>query len=98
MDFCTSILCLPHQTYLVTTWANVGVMENNGVEAIVNVMPVASKNFEWSTSVNFSTNTNKLVSLSNDEYKTTNPFFNTGGTGEPIQTYTHQGKSWQRYW
>ena len=73
-----------------TTWANVGVMENRGFEAIINFVPVAKKNFEWSSSINFSTNTNKLASLSNDEYKTTSPFFNTGYTGEPIQTYTHR--------
>lgn len=73
-----------------TTWANVGVMENKGIEAIVNVIPVISKNFEWSSSVNFSTNSNKLASLSNQEYKTTTPYFNTGYTGEPIQTYTHR--------
>lgn len=73
-----------------TTWANAGVMKNKGVEAIVNVIPVTGKDFEWSTSVNFSTNTNKLASLSNEDYKTTNPFFNTGGTGDPIQTYTHR--------
>ncbi|MEO5893428.1 MAG: SusC/RagA family TonB-linked outer membrane protein [Ferruginibacter sp.] len=73
-----------------TTWANVGVMKNRGIEAIINVIPVTSKDFEWSSSVNFSTNTNKLVSLSNDDYKTTNPFFNTGYTSDPIQTYTHR--------
>lgn len=73
-----------------TTWANVGVMENKGVEAIINVIPVISKNFEWSSSINFSTNSNKLISLSNQEYKTTTPYFNTGYTGEPIQTYTHR--------
>ncbi len=73
-----------------TTWANVGVMENKGAEAIINVIPVTSRDFEWMSSLNFSTNSNKLVSLSNQEYKTTNPFFNTGYTGEPIQTYTHR--------
>lgn len=73
-----------------TTWANVGVMENKGIEAIVNIIPVTTKDFDWSSSVNFSTNANKLVSLSNQDYKTTNDFFNVGGTGEPIQTYTHR--------
>ena len=33
---------------------------------------------------------NKLVSLSNDLYKTTTNYFNTGYTGDPIQTYTHR--------
>ena len=73
-----------------STWANVGVMKNEGVEALVNFTPFTSKNFEWSSSVNFSTNSNKLVSLSNQDYKTTTPYFNTGYTGEPIQTYTHR--------
>lgn len=73
-----------------TTWANVGVMKNTGLEVLVNFTPVTTKNFEWSSSVNFSTNNNKLVSLSNDLYKTTTNYFNTGYTGEPIQTYTHR--------
>lgn len=75
-----------------TTTANVGVMKNQGVEVLVNVIPITKKDFEWSTSVNFSTNTNKLVSLSNEDYKTTNDYFVTGYTGEPIQTYTHRVK------
>ncbi|WP_218124139.1 SusC/RagA family TonB-linked outer membrane protein [Chitinophaga filiformis] len=72
-----------------TTRANVGKMENKGLEVLVNFIPVKTKNFEWTSSVNFSTNTNKLVSLSNNLYKTTNNYFTTGGTGEPIQTFTH---------
>ena len=75
-----------------TTWANVGVMENKGIEAILNLVPVSKKDFEWSSTVIFSTNANKLVSLSNQDYKTTNDFFNVGATGEPIQTYTHRVK------
>lgn len=75
-----------------TTWANVGVMKNEGIEASVTGIPVSTKNFEWTTNVNFSTNSNKLVSLSNDIYKTTNDYFNTGYTGDPIQTYTHRVK------
>ncbi|MBK8884516.1 MAG: hypothetical protein IPN67_19820 [Bacteroidales bacterium] len=39
---------------------------------------------------NLLTNTNKLVSLSNDLYQTTNPWFNAGYTGSPISTYTHR--------
>ena len=72
-----------------STRANVGKMENKGLEVIVNFIPVKTRDFEWSSSVNFSTNTNKLVSLSNNLYKATNNYFTTGGTGEPIQTFTH---------
>lgn len=74
---------------VTTTRANVGTMRNHGLEAIVNVAPVRRPDFEWTTSVLFSTNTNKLKSLSNELYQTTNNYFTTGGTGEPIQTFTH---------
>ena len=71
------------------TWANVGKMENKGLEIMLNGAPVKSKNFVWSTSVNFSTNTNKLISLSNELYQTTSPYFEAGFAGIPIQTFTH---------
>lgn len=71
-----------------TTTANVGVMENKGLEVQLNLVPVQTKDFTWNSTFNFSTNKNKLVSLSNDLYQSTTDFFNTGDTGEPIQTYT----------
>ncbi len=64
-------------------------MENEGVEAILNIIPIQTKDFQWTTSFNFSTNSNKLVSLSNEQYQATQDYFTTGGTGEPIQTFTH---------
>ncbi len=75
---------------VTTTRANVGKMENKGVEALLNIVAVRKKDFEWMTSLNFSTNSNKLVSLSNDLYQATQEYFTTGGTGEPIQTFTHR--------
>jgi TonB-dependent starch-binding outer membrane protein SusC len=72
-----------------STRANVGTMENKGVEIMLNIIPVKTRDFEWVTSFNFSTNTNKLVNLSNDLYKATSDYFTTGGTGEPIQTFTN---------
>ncbi|WP_258861645.1 SusC/RagA family TonB-linked outer membrane protein [Marinilabilia salmonicolor] len=73
-----------------TTTANVGVMSNKGLEFLVNAIPVRNSDIEWSTTVSFSTNTNKLKSLSNELYQTEKDYFTTGGTGEPIQTYTHR--------
>jgi len=72
-----------------STRANVGKMQNKGIEVIVNYTPVQTRTFSWTTSVNFSTNSNKLASLSNDLYKLNTNYFTTGGTGEPIQTFTH---------
>jgi hypothetical protein len=73
-----------------TTTANVGVMKNKGIEILLGFIPVRSQKVEWNSTVTFSTNSNELVSLSNDLYETTNPWFNAGWTGSPVQTYTHR--------
>jgi len=71
------------------TRANVGTMENRGVEVMLNIRPISRKNLQWTTSFNFSANTNKLISLSNDLYKTTTDYFTTGFAGIPVQTFTN---------
>ncbi|WP_405324899.1 SusC/RagA family TonB-linked outer membrane protein [Leeuwenhoekiella sp. LLG6367-2.1] len=72
-----------------TTRANVGKMKNEGLEVALNFVPVQNQNFEWTSNMNFSTNTNKLISLSNDLYQSTNDYFTAGYTGPPVQTFTH---------
>lgn len=73
-----------------STTANVGVMTNKGLEVLLNAVPVKVNNLEWKSTISFSTNKNKLKSLSNELYQTDRDYFTTGGTGEPIQTYTHR--------
>ncbi len=68
--------------------ANVGSIENKGLEVQLNVTPVQTPKFSWTSTFNFSTNQNRLLSLTNDLYTLTTNYFNTGYTGEPIQTYT----------
>jgi hypothetical protein len=63
-------------------------MENKGVEIAINVTPIKKKNFQWVSGVTFSTNSNKLITLSNDLYQAAVPYFTTGGTADPIQTFT----------
>ncbi len=72
--------------------ANVGSIRNTGVEVLLNFNAIQKKDLQWLTSVNFSTNTNTLVSLSNDQFKTTNDYFDAGATGAPIQQSTHRVK------
>ena len=72
--------------------ANVARIKNQGFEALINVIPVKTSNFTWNAGFTFSTNKNKLVSLSNDKFQTTNDFFYAGYTGEPIQIVTHRIK------
>ena len=70
--------------------ANVAVIENSGFEALLNLTPVETENFTWNTNITYSTNKNKLASLSNDQFQTTNDWFDAGYTGEPIQINTHR--------
>jgi TonB-linked SusC/RagA family outer membrane protein len=82
----------PYQYGTIT--ANVGQIRNKGVEALLNAVPVRLKNFEWNTNISFSTNTNRLVSISNDQFQMATDYFypSDGHTGEPIQAYTHRVK------
>ncbi|WP_257666311.1 SusC/RagA family TonB-linked outer membrane protein [Parapedobacter tibetensis] len=72
-----------------STRANVGIMENTGLEVELSMIPVRKSDFTWTTQLLFSTNSNKLVSLSNDLYQLETNYFTAGGTGVPIQTHTH---------
>ena len=69
---------------------NAGEMQNSGFEALVSVRAVETKTVQWTTNVTFSTNKNKLVNLSNEQFNVTREFFDAGHTGEPIQVSTHR--------
>jgi TonB-linked SusC/RagA family outer membrane protein len=70
--------------------ANVGTMRNNGVEAQVAYDVFRGHDLRWTTSANWSRNTNQLVTLSNQTFQPQTDCFYTGGTGEPIQQSTHR--------
>lgn len=70
--------------------ANVAEIKNSGLEFLLNLTPVQTEDVQWTANLTYSTNTNKIVSLSNDEFQLTNDFFDTGYTGEPIQISTHR--------
>ena len=71
------------------TLANVGVMKNNGLEIAINATPVRTKDLQWDMTFTASTNSNKLVSLSNDLYETDNYQYN-GGFGDISSARTHR--------
>jgi len=71
------------------TLANVGTLENKGLEVSVNFVPVSKKDFQWNSTVNFSTNSNKLKNLSNDLYKNSTDYVRVGAIFPPIQTFSH---------
>lgn len=78
-----------------TTKANVGKMRNRGVELVINAIPVQTKDFEWRTTFTISHNSNKLISLSNDTYQTTN-YIDVGWMGEPVSMPLHRIEAGQR--
>ncbi|MBK5720113.1 TonB-dependent receptor [Dysgonomonas sp. Marseille-P4677] len=82
------------------TLANVGEMENKGIEIMLNGVPVRNKNFEWNTTITASNNKNKLISLSNDLYETEN-YLLTAYATDPISLPTHKvelGMSFGEFW
>lgn len=69
--------------------ANVGHMRNEGLEASLTYDVVRGANFRWQVNANWSTNKNRLLSLSDEVFEADDCFFD-GHTGEPIQTSTHR--------
>ncbi len=51
------------------TWANVGSINNRGIELSISSFAISNENFTWNSSFNISYNKNKLISLSNDLYE-----------------------------
>ncbi|MVT07787.1 TonB-dependent receptor [Chitinophaga tropicalis] len=52
-----------------TLTANAGVMVNKGIEVTINVTPVKSKDFSWTSSLNLAHNKNLIESMSNERFK-----------------------------
>ena len=48
--------------------ANVGDIRNNGVEITINAIPVRTKDFQWSTTLNLAHNKNVVEKLSNEQF------------------------------
>jgi hypothetical protein len=77
---------VPTPPYLFSTLlANAAVMENKGIEVQLNATPVETAGFLWNTSLNFSTNRNRIVSLSDENFSIASGYFDRGNTYEPIQ-------------
>ncbi len=83
-----------------STLANVGSIQNRGIEVSLKGIPVKTKDFEWNTTLTLSHNENELLNLSNDLYQTQD-WMNTGGAAEPITVPTHRveiGKGLGNFW
>jgi TonB-linked SusC/RagA family outer membrane protein len=83
-----------------STLANVGSMQNRGIEIMLGGTPVKTKDFEWNTTLTFSHNANELLSISNDMYQREG-WWNTGDAGEPVTVPTQRvevGKGMGNFW
>ncbi|HEU4551710.1 MAG TPA: TonB-dependent receptor [Chitinophaga sp.] len=77
---------VPTPPYLYNTIrANAASMENKGIEFQVNVAAIDHKDLKWNISANYSTNRNKLLSLSDKNFQLAAGYFDAGTTEEPIQ-------------
>jgi TonB-dependent starch-binding outer membrane protein SusC len=61
--------------------ANVGEIDNRGIEFQLNAVAINSGRFQWTTSFNISHNRNEVVKLSSDEFETPERGINAGGVG-----------------
>jgi len=63
--------------------ANVGSMQNRGIELALKTTPVRTKDFTWTTAINLSHNKNEITSISGGIFKA-NEFYtaNFGGRGQ----------------
>ncbi|MET1057311.1 MAG: TonB-dependent receptor [Pedobacter sp.] len=65
-------IAVPQPAVVSTQIANVGSVENKGIELELGGTAITQGKFSWDASLNFSRNINKVLSLSNDLYKGSN--------------------------
>ncbi|WP_300600223.1 SusC/RagA family TonB-linked outer membrane protein [Niabella sp.] len=58
-------LTLPQSMGASTILSNIAELSNKGFEANINAIPIQSKDFRWNLTLNYFTNTNKIVKLAN---------------------------------
>lgn len=82
---------LPVMTGFTTVLVNLGETNNKGVELTLNTSNVKSKDFEWNTTIAFSTNINKIVHIYNSDInkdnKEDNDIANGWFIGKPISIF-----------
>jgi TonB-linked SusC/RagA family outer membrane protein len=57
------VVAVPEGSGLSSAIINAGDIQNSGIEASLSLTPITSKRLEWTTQLNFTRNTNKVVKL-----------------------------------
>ncbi|MCD7933134.1 MAG: TonB-dependent receptor [Tannerellaceae bacterium] len=73
-------------TQYIYNWmtANVGEVNNKGIEVSLYATPVQTTNFTWNTSINLAHNKNEVKKISNDQYSVS--YIETANLGGPGQS------------
>lgn len=69
-------------------FTNVGSISNSGLEITLNGVPVKTKRFEWNSTLTFATNTNKLISFTNEEFQGAD--YRVGWINTPVGAYSQR--------
>ena len=59
---------IPASSGFITEMLNVGSMENKGLELTLEVVPIRTRDLEWSRNVNMAMNRNKVTALTDNQY------------------------------
>jgi len=71
-----------------TYFANVGSISNSGIEFTIAGIPVKKENLEWNTSFVLASNTNKLISFTNEEFQ--GQEYRVGWINTPVGAYSQR--------
>ncbi|KAA9349283.1 SusC/RagA family TonB-linked outer membrane protein [Larkinella humicola] len=77
---------IPAVTGYTTAWVNIGELENKGVELALSGKPIATRDFQWTSSFNVTFNRNKVLRLGSEGEQ----LFSDGGRGDVSITQVGQ--------
>ncbi len=69
-------------------FTNVGTIENEGIEVALNIVPIKKDNFTWTTNLVYSSNNNRLVKFSSEEFAVLD--IRSGFLSERFQQFTQR--------
>jgi TonB-linked SusC/RagA family outer membrane protein len=85
---------IPRQTGFTSQLQNVGSLQNQGLELLLNTKNIVTRNFVWNTTLTLSGNRNKVLDLGGVEFidVVVDPIFGSGNTriivGENVPVFT----------
>jgi len=78
---------LPAASGYSSSTQNIGDIENKGLELALEAVPVKGKNFNWTSNLTFSTNSNKVLKLATEGARISNNSYQVTEVGSPISSF-----------